>query len=384
MLVLPAEPCLWSDVISRWESITINRLNSQTWSDNTVKLAFMENLLRKSEKLMWQQWRTAYQSAYSALETIVYDPQNITSQVRQLIIMEDPYRGSTDEQDRAYRDLDRITCEETKNLWSFLEDFWQLAIKSRNLYFPSTTEKIFAKLPPSLSKKIEESFKAGHPGLSAGEGHFAKDCRSKQGNIARSAVYQELDLNDNWDIVSADFDDSNVYNISKREGDVHQNINIMVQDTPFKEATFLKIEEINESDDEQSVEKDYDDQNRQVQQMIKDQAKEYYENRAIMQKKEELWLSEKSMHVKDFTDAFKIIDQLKIEQISLEEQKDKEIRKLKTQLQKEKKETEAWYSSKEFPPLGNSQIARPFMKAEVHYFGNTITTPKIRKITNQL
>nr|GFC16202.1 hypothetical protein MA16_Dca024339 [Tanacetum cinerariifolium] len=68
----------------------------------------------------------------------------------------------------AYRDLDRITYEETKNLWSFLADFRQLAIKSRKLYFPSTTEKLFAKLPPSLSKKIEKSFKARHPGLSAG------------------------------------------------------------------------------------------------------------------------------------------------------------------------------------------------------------------------
>ncbi|GKE84626.1 hypothetical protein Tco_1558368 [Tanacetum coccineum] len=122
MLVLPADLGLWSEVISRWESITINRLNNQTWS---------------------------------ALE-------------KQLILLEDPYRGSTDEQDRAYRDLDRITCEDTKNLWSFLEDFRQLATKSGRLYFPSTTEKLFAKLPPSLSKKIEESFRAKHPGLSSG------------------------------------------------------------------------------------------------------------------------------------------------------------------------------------------------------------------------
>ncbi|GKD69953.1 hypothetical protein Tco_1324043 [Tanacetum coccineum] len=80
----------------------------------------------------------------------------------------------------------------------------------------------------------------------------------------------------------------------------------------------------------------------QVQQMIKDQAKEYYENRSTMQKKEELWQSKKSLLVKDLTNALMIIHQLKIEQIRLEEQKDEEIRMLKTQLQKEKeKETKA-------------------------------------------
>ncbi|GKC68547.1 hypothetical protein Tco_1101145 [Tanacetum coccineum] len=131
--------------------------------------------------------------------------------VRQLILLEDPYRGSTDEQDRANRDLDRITCEETKNLWSFLEDFRQLATKSGRLYFPSTTEKLFAKLPYSLSKKIEESFRTKYP---------------------------------------VDFDDSSVYSISEGEGDTLQNISVMVQDTLVEEAVFMAIEEDDESDNE--------------------------------------------------------------------------------------------------------------------------------------
>ncbi|GKF71654.1 hypothetical protein Tco_0207768, partial [Tanacetum coccineum] len=179
-----------------------------------------------------------------------------------------------------------------------MEDFRQLAIKSVKLYFPSTTEKLFAKLPPSLSKKIEESFKAKHPGLSAGvlpaikfthtfvsemckDAALAKELRDlslcsaipilgyyknnrKKYGIRKSRTYkgkphnshvkpfkrkykddrgrinfyQELDLNDNWDIVSADFDDSSVYSISQGEGDIYQNISIMVQDTPLEEAAF--------------------------------------------------------------------------------------------------------------------------------------------------
>nr|GEX84807.1 hypothetical protein MA16_Dca006990 [Tanacetum cinerariifolium] len=142
------------------------RQNHNRHIDQTTSLVILKEKAILFIKDM--QWRTAYPGAYSTLETISDDPQNITSQVRQLIILEDLYRGSTDEHDRAYRDLDRITCEETNNLWLFLEDFRQLAIKSRKLYFPSTTEKLFAKLPPSLSKKIEELFKTRHLGLSAG------------------------------------------------------------------------------------------------------------------------------------------------------------------------------------------------------------------------
>ncbi|GKD49316.1 hypothetical protein Tco_1278292, partial [Tanacetum coccineum] len=172
-----------------------------------------------------------------------------------------------------------------------------LATKSEDYIFLQQ-KSFLPKLPPSLSKKIEESFRTKHPGLNSGflhaikfthtfvsemckdaalakelrdlslcsaipipgyyknnrkkkEGHFAKDCRSKQGNIARSAVYQELDLDDNWDIVSADFDDSSVYSISEGEGDTHQNISVMVQDTPIEETVFMAIKEDDEIDSEE-------------------------------------------------------------------------------------------------------------------------------------
>lgn len=69
---------------------------------------FIENLLGENEKKMWQQWRTTYPDSYERLEAVADDPQNITSQIRQIILLEDPYTGSTEEQERAYRDLQNI------------------------------------------------------------------------------------------------------------------------------------------------------------------------------------------------------------------------------------------------------------------------------------
>ncbi|GJU77457.1 Orf y [Tanacetum coccineum] len=93
-----------------------------------------------------------------------------------------------------------------------------------------------------------------------------------------------------------------------------------------------------------------------------EEEKDFHSN----ERKEELWQSEKRLLLKDLTDVLKIIDQLKTEQIRFEEQKDEEIRKLKTQLRKKKeKETESRYSSEEFLPLENSQIARLFIEAKV-------------------
>ncbi|GJT19081.1 Orf y [Tanacetum coccineum] len=116
-----------------------------------------------------------------------------------------------------------------------------------------------------------------------------------------------------------------------------------------------------------------------------EEEKDFHSNEGHRAEKGRTMAVRKSLLIKDLTNALNIIDQLKTEQIKFKEQKDEEIRKLKAQLQKEKeKETEVRYSNEEFLPLGNSKIARPFMEAEVHYFGNTTTAPKIRKVTNQL
>nr|GFA64084.1 TPA: orf y [Tanacetum cinerariifolium] len=192
------------------------------------------------------------------------------------------------------------------------------------------------------------------------EGHFAKDYRN--------------------------FDDSSVYSISEGEGDVHQNISIMVQDTPIKEVAFMAIEE---SDDEQHIEEELNCPKCQMTSCALC-AQNYLGKTVNVKRKQQ----HKPEEEKDFSsNEVRLLkellkektEQLKAEQMKLEEEKDEEIRRLKAQLQEKKdKEIKVQFSKEEFPPLGNSQIARPFMKAEAHYSGSTTTALKIRKITNQL
>ncbi|GJR45117.1 hypothetical protein Tco_1313220 [Tanacetum coccineum] len=62
----------------------------------------------------------------------------------------------------------------------------------------------------------------------------------------------------------------------------------------------------------------------------------------------------------------KRLEELGIEKKRLEEQKDEEIRKLKAQLQKKEEEAEVQFPKEEFPPLGNTHVARPCVEAEVY------------------
>lgn len=103
------------------------------------------------------QWRLAFRNKYDSLVEIADDTQNITSQVRRIFILEDPAQGSTELQERALQDLERLSCEKVKNVWSYMRDYRRLAALSGRSYLPDTSDKFFKKLPPAIGPTIEKS-----------------------------------------------------------------------------------------------------------------------------------------------------------------------------------------------------------------------------------
>ncbi|KAJ3705794.1 hypothetical protein LUZ61_009499 [Rhynchospora tenuis] len=327
ILVLPEDIGLYEDVFSRWESITLNLINERNWADNRAKVNYIENLLGEIEKKMWIQWRMIYNVEYEELINIADDPQNVLSQIRRMFLMEDPATGSTDEQNRAYQDLERLSYNYVKDIFNYINDYKILAAKSGRMYVSEELSvKFFRKMPPILGNEIEKAFAEKYPGNTIGvmprikftydflaeqckkaalqrslkdlsfcsqipvpgyyqknkryglrksktyrgkphdthirvfkkkhsdkvrkckcficgeEEHFARECKKQQGNIARAAIVDNLDLDDDWDVLSVDLnepDSDAICSFSEGEGSNGTTFTASIENLPYESAFML-------------------------------------------------------------------------------------------------------------------------------------------------
>lgn len=168
LLVIPQELGLLEETMSRWETITLNHMSLMNITDPQEKADYMENLLGETAKLAWIQWRTAYEDEYKTLVGRAegrLGTQNVISQVRKVLTLSDPVQGSTTIQDQAYRDLERLQCNDVKDMVKFLNDYMRIATRTGRLFIgPELSEKLWIKMPGDLGYKMKEEFDKAYPG----------------------------------------------------------------------------------------------------------------------------------------------------------------------------------------------------------------------------
>nr|GEX65839.1 retrotransposon protein, putative, Ty3-gypsy subclass [Tanacetum cinerariifolium] len=216
------------------------------------------------------------------------------------------------------------------------------------------------------------------------EGHFARDCKSKSGNITRLAVYQELDIPKEWDIVSADFSDkSSVYSISEGEGEFQAEIAIGKE-----EFMFMVYEEGYEDDEEEEEEVafmvrpnfdtptvTYFPGNNEAIEELRKTAGSWRPHKELPEKSRSCihewkenpvtWYNNREQLTKDFERKIDEADEAKKEERRILEEK---VSQLEEKIKKYEKER----FEREFPPLGEN----PKDQGE--------TKPKVKKVVNQL
>lgn len=77
------------------------------------------------------------------------------------------------------------------------------------------------------------------------EGHSARDCSKRTGNIARAAIMENLDIPDDYDVLSVDLNEADSDAIcSLSEGEVgNASYNVLAGDPSINEMAFVFIEE---------------------------------------------------------------------------------------------------------------------------------------------
>ncbi|KAK8558427.1 hypothetical protein V6N13_103604 [Hibiscus sabdariffa] len=81
----------------------------------------------------------------------------------------DPAQGSIEEQNRAYNDLERLTCENVKDIFDYVNQFMRLAARTGRMWIGTDlSDKFFRKMSLLLGKELENNFRKAHPGVRIG------------------------------------------------------------------------------------------------------------------------------------------------------------------------------------------------------------------------
>ncbi|KAF3945849.1 hypothetical protein CMV_027816 [Castanea mollissima] len=329
MLILPEDIEMYDDVISRWEVAVINFANGLAWDSNRDKVEAIINMLGTTERQIFEGWKRAFENDYANLIETASETRNITSCIRVMITGEDAYQGQTMEQNRAYLDIERLTCKDMADVFSYMNQYLKLAAKTGRMWMNmELSDKFFRKLPPVIGPAIEESFKRKYPTIGINvtlriyytyhylaemckqaaiqrslkdltfcrkvtipgyfkeqekkyglrraktfkgkphtthirvfkskdggkqrkctcyicgeEGHFARECSRKKGDINRAAYVDNLNLPENWDVLSVSQGESDSSAIcSMSEGEQGCNAGVIINSRmPYDEEFMFVI-----------------------------------------------------------------------------------------------------------------------------------------------
>ncbi|GMN74814.1 hypothetical protein TIFTF001_054451, partial [Ficus carica] len=89
--------------------------------------------------------------------------------MRRVFSLEDPAQGSTAIQDEAYKDLEKLSCDNIKYIVQYFNQYLRLAEKSGRAYVGTElSEKLWMKMPGDLGNRMKTAFEAKYPGLTVG------------------------------------------------------------------------------------------------------------------------------------------------------------------------------------------------------------------------
>ncbi|XP_074574715.1 uncharacterized protein LOC141831201 [Curcuma longa] len=181
------------ETFMRWESITKKVVAMQGFTDAKDKAEFIGNLLGETEKLYWIQWRMAFPAEYEELLSKAdgrQGTQNIISQIRRLFTLEDPDEWLRAMQYEALGELERLSCDNIKNIQQYMNEYLRLASKIGREFISEEelSEKFWLKMPRDLGRKIKAAYEERYPDNLIGVIHRVRFAYKYLENVSKEAA----------------------------------------------------------------------------------------------------------------------------------------------------------------------------------------------------
>ena len=120
---------------------------------------YLETFLGESTRALWESYKTNFRENYNCMLKLGANPYNFVNQISSLITGEDPNSGHLTIQQEALLHLEQMQMKDWRYIKEFCQSYYHFCAISGNGFNKELGEKLFRKLPGTLGREIETSWR---------------------------------------------------------------------------------------------------------------------------------------------------------------------------------------------------------------------------------
>ena len=161
MNIAAHDPQLWNSVIDVWKYPVVAEVwkNIPQETDPETMYKYLETFLGESTRALWESYKTNFRENYNGMLKLGANPYNFVNQISSLITGEDPNSGHLTIQQEALLHLEQMQIKDWKYIKEFYQSYYHFCAISGNGFNQELGEKLFRKLPGTLGREIETSWR---------------------------------------------------------------------------------------------------------------------------------------------------------------------------------------------------------------------------------
>ena len=155
------DPQLWNSVIDVWKYPVVAKVwkNIPQETDPETMYKYLKTFLGESTRALWESYKTNFRENYNGMLKLGANPYNFVNQISSFITGEDPNSGHLTIQQEALLHLEQMQIKDWRYIKEFCQSYYHFCAISGNGFNQELGEKLFRKLPGSLGREIETSWR---------------------------------------------------------------------------------------------------------------------------------------------------------------------------------------------------------------------------------